>query len=94
MLIYPYLVVNSRGGCRITKTQPALQWDEISIRLELALPDELFTKPSLTASISVKDEAINSPAIEAVVIDNIEKSIKEHTGIEVKLSVENNSEEE
>lgn len=93
MVIRPFLIVNSRGTCRVTKTQPALQWDEISIQLELDLPYQLFKKPSLSASITVPQDAVQAPVIAAEVIENIEAAIKQHSGVSVRLVVTSDEEE-
>lgn len=87
MVISPYLVVTENGGCRITKTYPRLEWHEIAIQLHLNIPDELYRKPQLSASISVDPKAVQTPEIGCEVISNIEEAIKQHTGVEVKLSV-------
>lgn len=72
---------------RVTKTAPSLDFNEIAIKLNLQLPDELFEKPTLTASIDVPKEAISSPVIETEVIDNVQDIIKKNTGFEVKLTL-------
>lgn len=84
-----YLVVNERGSVRTVKNKPGLDWNEVAIKLDLKLPDALFEKPHLSASINVGDDAVNTPNIEADVVSNIEQSILEHTGVEVKLSIVN-----
>lgn len=76
-----------RGTLRITKTSPALDINEIAVKLNIEVPDELFSKPSLEASISVPKDAISKPVIEAEVVDNIQEIIKQNTGFEVKLNL-------
>ena len=93
MIIDRWLVISKSGRCKITVGQPALDWDEISIRLNLSIPNELFKKPTLEAEIKIDEKSIQAPLIEPVVIDNIEKMIHEHTGIEVKLSILNKEQE-
>lgn len=87
MKVSAHLIVNSRGAMRVNKARPALGFDEISLALELNLPDELFKKPRLEAKITVPKEAVVSKQIEAGVVDNIEQAIKAAAGMEVKLLI-------
>lgn len=77
-----------KATIRVGKSQPALKPNEIAFKLNIELPDALFTKPTLQASISVPASAVSPVVIEPLVIDNIQDTIKQQTGIDVKLSVE------
>lgn len=78
---------NPKAVLRVTKTAPALDFNEIAVRLSIELPDELFSKPRLEATINVPKEAVSAPVIEAGVIDNVQDIIKQSTGFEVKLNL-------
>ena len=82
-----YLVINNKGSVRTTKTQPGLNWNEISIKMNLELPDSLFKKPLLCANIKVDEEDVRPEVISPEVINNIQESIREHSGIEVRLEI-------
>ena len=82
-----YLIVNKTGRVRTTKTQPALSWDEISIHMNLELPDSLFKKPLLTAEVKVKDADVQPTVITPDMKNNIEEAIKQHSGVQVKLTI-------
>ena len=82
-----YLIVNKKGSVRTTKTQPDLKWDEISIQMNLDLPDTLFKKPLLSASIVVNEKQVTPAVISPVIKNNIQDSIKQHSGVEVKLTI-------
>lgn len=82
-----FLAVNSRGTARVTKTRPALSYDEIEIGLMLDIPDVLFEKPRLQAEVSIPEDAVSPAEIEAEVVNNIRESIESATGIPVKLTV-------
>jgi hypothetical protein len=79
---YPY-----RGSLRLTKTSPSLDFDEVAVKINIDVPDELFSKPKLEATITIPQEAVSSPTIDAEVIDNVEKIIKQNTGFEVRLNL-------
>lgn len=82
-----YLVADNNGKVRVTKTQPALNWNEISIKMDLELPDSLFKKPFLSANIIVKGSDVSPTIISPEIKNNIEQSIKQHNGIELKLTI-------
>lgn len=72
---------------RVTKTKPGLTSNEIAVKINLELPDALFTKPQLEARVVVSDKAVSAPVIEAEVVDNVEQIIKDKTGFDVKLTI-------
>lgn len=97
-LTVPGKILGGRGYERvelsmphITKGRPKLASNEITIRVELNLPDTLFKDPQLTATIAVADNQVNQPTIDAGVIDNIEELIRDNAGI--KLTINQVSEE-
>lgn len=83
-----YLTVNSNGTTKTTKSKPALDWNEIAIHVKLDLPDSLFRKPQLNATISVPESAVEPREITAEMQDNIKDAIEVSTGMEIRLSIE------
>ena len=82
-----FLITNSRGTTRTAKNRPDLKWDEISIAIQLELPDLLFKKPQLQASIIIPDKSATPPVISGEVTEHIRQAIAQHTGVEVKIQV-------
>lgn len=81
-----YLKVNSKGAVSVCKTKPGLNFDQVCISCGLVLPDILFQKPQINATIIV-DEKDHKPFIlTAETADNVKNAIEAATGIEVKLS--------
>lgn len=97
MLVTAWLAIkktsNWRASVRCTKTQPALSSNEVAFKLNLELPDALFTKPRLEATISVPESAVSAPVIEAETIDNVAEAIKKATGLDVRVWVEQGEKE-
>lgn len=86
-----YLIVGRNGSTRTTKKQPDLRWDEISIKMNLEIPEAIFERPILTADIKVEDSDIAPREISPDIKNNIEEAIQEHIGIEVKLNIVNDN---
>lgn len=82
-----YLITNARGSVRTTKTNPDLKWDEVAVHLSLDLPQILFQRPQLQGSINVKESQVLPHKIDVDVINNIQESIKQHTGVMVDLRI-------
>lgn len=76
-----------RAALRVVKTSPALEFNEIAMKLDIEIPDEIFDKPQLQASIKVPKEAVSQPVIDSEIIDNVEQIIKTQTGFSVKLQL-------
>lgn len=87
MKVQGYLVVNSKGSMRVMKTKPGLGWNEISIAINLELPDALFKKPSLHAEIKIPDSAASPSEVTAEITDNIKAAIEQAAGMEVRLTI-------
>ncbi len=87
MKIRTWLTVNSRGSVRTTKKRPALELDEISIALNLELPDALFTRPQLSADIKIPDEAAATEIISTEVVEDVREAVKQATGMELNITV-------
>lgn len=74
-------------AARITKHKPALDTNEVAIKLCVSVPSALFMKPQLSASIIVPEESIPYE-ITPVVQDNIAEAIRNVTGLSVAISVD------
>lgn len=75
------------GSVSAFKTKPSTKANEISIRLEVNVPDKYFDVPELQAKITVPDDAINnviSPDVES----NIAQIISEQLGMRVNVSAQ------
>lgn len=82
-----YLIVNQRGSVRVAnKQKPALRADEICIASGLAIPDSLFVKPQLSASIIVEDKDAKPFQITADTANNIKDAIEVAAGVRVELT--------
>ncbi|GAB3937358.1 hypothetical protein [Larkinella terrae] len=82
-----YLVVNSNGTVRTVKNRPGLDSNEISVQVALQIPDALFRKPQLQATITIPDDSVQPIVIEPDVQNNIKDAIEQATGLEIKLTV-------
>lgn len=87
MKLSKWLTISSRGATRMTNSKPRLNADEISMNLNIELPDALFQKPALVASITVPNEAAVSEVISSIVYDNVEEAIETATGLTFAISV-------
>lgn len=72
---------------RLTQNMPALQANEVAVKVTLSIPDAIFKKPALEAQITIPESAVSKPTISAEVVDNVEQIIKQQTGFDVKLEI-------
>jgi hypothetical protein len=70
---------------RTAKKKPHCASDEVAIALHLVLPDALFKKPSLQASIVVPDDQVPT-VITTELSENIAAALKEQFGITLNIS--------
>lgn len=79
-----WLITKSNGSIRTVKNRPSMDWDEVAIKVNLDIPNEMFQRPTLSASIKI-DHAPKLE-IEAETVNNIQEVLK-HEGIDVKLTI-------
>ena len=94
MKIKKWLTINSGGFARITQRKPSITWDEISILLDINLPDALFRKPRLEAKIEIPQEAVGPDVLNSEVVENVKEAIEQATGLTFSINVIKNEEEE
>lgn len=88
MIVTCYLVVNSSGGVRTTKSKPnTVKGDEVAIGLRLSLPGSLFTQPTFTATIEIPENAAAQGDIPVEVQMRTLEAIERATGMKVELEV-------
>ena len=94
MIITKWLTINSNKSVRITHNQPSLAANEISVKLQIKIPDALFKKPRLEAKIEIPEEAVGPDMIDSHVVENVQEAIKSVTGLEFHIDVIKEEKEE
>ena len=92
MKVKKWLTINSRGCARLTQSKPHMGCDEVSICLEINLPDELFRKPRLEAKIDIPKEAAGPDVLTSEVVENVREAIEKSTGLTFSINVIKNDE--
>lgn len=94
MDISVYLVlarVKGRYGwgldARVAKKSPRLAPNEVAVELNIKVPEALFSRPALRASVVVADSAVSAPVIDAAVVSNAEQVLRDQLGLDVQLTV-------
>ena len=87
MILSKYLIINNRGGITIRERQPRLTGNEIAVKFELEVPNALFERPILLARMKIPTEAVPKTKITPAITDNVEKLIREATGLEMHVTL-------
>lgn len=80
-----WLIIDRNGIKTTRKTKPELDWDEIAIKVNLEIPSELFQRPTIEATVLVKDVPNN--AYEPEIIINTKELIEQQTGAKINFRV-------
>jgi hypothetical protein len=80
-----WLIINKNGIKSVRKTKPALEWDEIAVRVHLEIPNQLFGRPQIEATLKVEDIPNNSYSPELLI--NTAELIEQQTGAKVLFTV-------
>lgn len=82
-----WIVVGSRGGLKLRKSKGSMTMDEVAVRLQLDIPDELFKRPHLEARIRVDPELIMPNQIDPELIINTADLIEKQTGAKIDFRI-------
>lgn len=85
MKVSNWLVIDRNGIKATRKTKPALDWDEIAIKINLDIPKELFERPSIEATLEVKDVPNNAYRPDIVI--QTADLIEQQTGAKISFTV-------
>lgn len=80
-----WLVFDSDGGVRLTRTQPNVSRNERAMSLEATLPLSLFATPVLRAEITV---AAPEGAAARINLDAAAQAMRQALGVDVDLRIE------
>jgi hypothetical protein len=59
----------------------------VVLKLNLDLPDALFKKPQLEATLKVSADQVSRPIIEPEVLQNIQQVLNQQLGIDLQINV-------
>lgn len=82
-----YLIIGKSGVRGTRKTKPPLKWDEISLKVNLDLPDILFQRPLIEAKITVDKEMVLPETINPEIVINTKELIEQSTGCKIDFKV-------
>lgn len=82
-----YLIIGKSGIKGVRKSKPKLNWDEIACRISLDIPDVLFERPQLEATLKVDEEKIQAEKIFPDLIINTKELIEQQTGAKIDFKV-------
>lgn len=90
MRINQYLIISEgkrfSPNVRLVKTlKSKMPSNAIALKLNIEIPDAIFKKPQLEASIKIDENDITKPQINATVLDNIKQVLKQELGVDVKI---------
>ena len=82
-----FLHVKENGSIRTTKQKTTTNPDEVSIAMEIELPDKLFQKPIISGKITVDESMVSPNTIEANVEEQIKEAISGVKGVTLTLTI-------
>lgn len=82
-----YLIVSEKGRIRTTKGIPGLYNDEIAIQIKMILPNILFKRPSIHASIEIPEDMAKGPDVDAKIVNHLDEVIKRGSDLKIELQI-------
>lgn len=81
-----HLIVDGKGGMKLSRSQPGLAPGERAIKLTVKVPRAIFKTPALVASIEVPQDT-SPPVINAETLGQIENALSMGVGLKVSVTV-------
>lgn len=72
---------------RTTISTPALKANEITLKVNLKLPEALFNRPQLQANIIIDEDKVTPNILDAEVQENITEIIEKQLGIDLTINL-------
>ena len=91
MKLTNWLIINKNGIKGVRKTKPALEYNEIAVKINLDIPKELFERPSIEATLKVED--VPNVAYKPDLIINTKELIEQQTGAKIEFKILNAEED-
>lgn len=85
-----WLIINKNGIKAVRRQKPTLQYDEIAIKINLIIPEELFKRPTIEATLKL--ENIPNIGYDPELIINTKELIEQQTGAKIEFKVVNKEE--
>lgn len=85
-----YLIVKENGSIRTVKNRTSLNFDEVSIKMNLEIPDQVFHKPVITGTIKITEDMVSPNELKADVQENISQALSGVEGVQISLTIEDN----
>jgi hypothetical protein len=79
-----HLIIDERGGMRITRSPAAMSTSERSIQLVLTIPKAVFRRPQLIAQITIDDADARSEIV-AKVAAQAKDVLREAMGLDLTI---------
>ena len=76
-----------KGKVRLAAKYPSIKAHESTIKLNLEITDELFSKPALEADIIIPEESVVAGKIDTEIIEDIKKTVEDSLGIHMHISL-------
>ena len=76
------------GAIKLTKGKPKTARNQVALKLTLMIPSAIFDEPQLHAIITIPEDAISKPVIDADIQENIVEILSERLGFHVHISAE------
>ncbi len=78
---------NRQLSFRVTKSLPALDADEVPIKISLKLPVSLFNRPRLVASLEIPEDQVTPPSLDVEVLEGLKMEMTRALGVSMDIRV-------
>ena len=82
-----WLAVSESGSIRLRMNKPDIENNEVAVKVNIDIPDEMFHQPHVEANISVDEESYTGNPITQEEINTIAEEIEHATGLHMNISI-------
>lgn len=85
MTFVNWLIINKNGIKAVRRTKPALEYNEIAVKVNMSIPKELFERPTIEANLIIDNVPNNASNTDLII--NTKELIEQQTGAKIKFKV-------
>jgi len=89
-----YVIMNENGTIHTRKTLPSLTVGEVSLGLDIEIPNGYFKRPRLLVQLTIPDKPSGINEEPVIDLAHVKEAIETSSGMEVKISFANREEDD
>ena len=82
-----WLIIGKNGGIKLRRSKGSMSMTEVAVKINLQIPDEMFERPHLQATITLDPELVTPNTLDPQLVINTKDLIEQQTGAKIDFKI-------